>query len=73
MLLLQIAIKALVSNFIRIYNIVSYEVQVISLYVTGAVDAVLGPEHQKEIIRYIYNHQVFLSINSVTHQLNSAN
>ncbi|GMN53543.1 hypothetical protein TIFTF001_022667 [Ficus carica] len=30
---------------------------VIALYVTGAVNAVLGPEHQKEIIRYIYNHQ----------------
>ncbi|XP_024020591.1 lupeol synthase [Morus notabilis] len=30
---------------------------VISLYVTGAVNAVLGPEHRKEIIRYIYNHQ----------------
>ncbi|KAK9930801.1 hypothetical protein M0R45_018111 [Rubus argutus] len=30
---------------------------VIALYVTGAMCAILGPEHQKEIIRYIYNHQ----------------
>lgn len=32
--------------------------QVFALYVTGSVNAVLGPEHQKEIIRYLYNHQV---------------
>ncbi|KAA8535876.1 hypothetical protein F0562_030879 [Nyssa sinensis] len=30
---------------------------VIALYVTGALNAILSPEHQKEIIRYIYNHQ----------------
>ncbi|KAL2458858.1 Cycloartenol synthase [Forsythia ovata] len=30
---------------------------VLALYVTGAINAVLSPEHQKEIIRYIYNHQ----------------
>ncbi|KAL5541151.1 hypothetical protein UlMin_044368 [Ulmus minor] len=30
---------------------------VIALYVTGALPEVLGPEHQKEIIRYTYNHQ----------------
>ncbi|CAI9779853.1 unnamed protein product [Fraxinus pennsylvanica] len=30
---------------------------VLALYVTGAVNAVLSREHQKEIIRYIYNHQ----------------
>ncbi|KAM7491578.1 hypothetical protein LguiA_034499 [Lonicera macranthoides] len=30
---------------------------VIALYITGAVNAILSPEHQKEIIRYIYNHQ----------------
>lgn len=35
-----------------------YHMQVMALYVTGALNAVLGPEHQKEIIRYIYNHQV---------------
>ncbi|PQQ15874.1 lupeol synthase-like [Prunus yedoensis var. nudiflora] len=29
----------------------------IALHITGALNAVLGPEHQKEIIRYIYNHQ----------------
>ncbi|KAF7148720.1 hypothetical protein RHSIM_Rhsim03G0270300 [Rhododendron simsii] len=32
--------------------------QVIALYVTGAVNKILSPEHQKEIIRYICNHQV---------------
>ncbi|XP_059636758.1 lupeol synthase-like isoform X2 [Cornus florida] len=30
---------------------------VIALYVTGALNAILSPEHQKEIIRYLYNHQ----------------
>ncbi|XP_048329372.2 lupeol synthase [Ziziphus jujuba] len=30
---------------------------VLALYVTGSMNAVLGPEHQKEIIRYLYNHQ----------------
>ncbi|KAK2977844.1 hypothetical protein RJ640_012090 [Escallonia rubra] len=30
---------------------------VIALYVTGAVNAILSPAHQKEIMRYIYNHQ----------------
>lgn len=33
-------------------------VQVIALYVTGALNAVLSPQHQTEIIRYMYNHQV---------------
>lgn len=30
---------------------------VIALYIIGAVNAVLSLQHQKEIIRYIYNHQ----------------
>ncbi|KAK6941195.1 LOW QUALITY PROTEIN: Squalene cyclase, C-terminal [Dillenia turbinata] len=30
---------------------------VIALYVTGDLNAVLSPEHQKEIKRYLYNHQ----------------
>ncbi|XP_051150453.1 lupeol synthase-like [Andrographis paniculata] len=30
---------------------------VMALYVTGAIEEVLSPPHQKEIIRYIYNHQ----------------
>ncbi|KAI3443472.1 hypothetical protein Pfo_000137 [Paulownia fortunei] len=30
---------------------------VLALYITGAINAILSPEHQKEIIRYIYNHQ----------------
>ncbi|EYU25764.1 hypothetical protein ABFS82_10G074300 [Erythranthe guttata] len=30
---------------------------VLALYITGAINAVLSPEHRKEIIRYIYNHQ----------------
>ena len=32
------------------------------LYITGTLNAVLGPEHHKEIIRYIYNQQVELFI-----------
>ncbi|GMN56818.1 hypothetical protein TIFTF001_025932 [Ficus carica] len=31
--------------------------QVLVLYITGALNAVFGPEHRKELIRYIYNHQ----------------
>ncbi|KAF8393867.1 hypothetical protein HHK36_020065 [Tetracentron sinense] len=31
--------------------------QVLVLYITGGLNAVLSPEHQKEIKRYIYNHQ----------------
>uniref|UniRef100_A0A803LZ31 Terpene cyclase/mutase family member n=1 Tax=Chenopodium quinoa TaxID=63459 RepID=A0A803LZ31_CHEQI len=31
--------------------------QVIALHITGATNAILSPEHQKEIKRYIYNHQ----------------
>ncbi|WCJ34665.1 Cycloartenol synthase [Euphorbia peplus] len=30
---------------------------VISLYIMGVMDVILGEEHQKEIRRYIYNHQ----------------
>ncbi|KAL1318861.1 hypothetical protein AAHE18_15G235700 [Arachis hypogaea] len=30
---------------------------VMALYITGSLDYVLGPEHKKEIIRYLYNHQ----------------
>ncbi|XP_078181223.1 cycloartenol synthase-like isoform X1 [Carex rostrata] len=30
---------------------------IICLYVTGALNTVLSPEHQKEMIRYLYNHQ----------------
>ncbi|XP_057761704.1 lupeol synthase-like [Arachis stenosperma] len=30
---------------------------VIELYVTGSLDVVLGAEHKREIIRYLYNHQ----------------
>ncbi|KAI4352998.1 hypothetical protein L6164_007197 [Bauhinia variegata] len=30
---------------------------VMALQITGSLNAVLGPEHQKEIKRYLYNHQ----------------
>ncbi|XP_029128121.1 lupeol synthase isoform X2 [Cajanus cajan] len=30
---------------------------VMALYITGSLHDVLGPEHKKEIIRYLYNHQ----------------
>ncbi|KAF8694593.1 hypothetical protein HU200_038122 [Digitaria exilis] len=30
---------------------------IITLYVCGALDTILSPEHQKEMRRYIYNHQ----------------
>ncbi|KAB1212427.1 Lupeol synthase [Morella rubra] len=30
---------------------------VITLYITGAINDIFSPPHQKEIIRYLYNHQ----------------
>ncbi|XP_027358215.1 lupeol synthase isoform X3 [Abrus precatorius] len=30
---------------------------VMALYITKSLDVVLGPEHKKEIVRYLYNHQ----------------
>ncbi|XP_061362064.1 lupeol synthase [Gastrolobium bilobum] len=30
---------------------------VMALYITGSLHVVLGPEHKKEIVRYLYNHQ----------------
>ncbi|CAK9183910.1 unnamed protein product, partial [Ilex paraguariensis] len=30
---------------------------IIALYLTGTLNVVLSPEHMKEIIRHIYNHQ----------------
>ena len=34
--------------------------QVISIYSTGHLDSVLPKEYRKEILRYLYNHQVHL-------------
>ncbi|KAG6725890.1 hypothetical protein I3842_02G053000 [Carya illinoinensis] len=31
--------------------------QVMALYITGALNAIFSPAHQQEIIRYLYNHQ----------------
>ncbi|XLU58673.1 hypothetical protein S245_053321 [Arachis hypogaea] len=30
---------------------------IMALYITGSLEEVIGPEHKKEIIRYLYNHQ----------------
>ena len=35
-----------------------FEMQVIVLYITGSLHSVLSSEHQKEIKRHTYNHQV---------------
>lgn len=32
--------------------------QVITLSITGAINAILSKEHKREICRYLYNHQV---------------
>jgi beta-amyrin synthase len=32
--------------------------QVFSLYITGHLNAIFSAEHKKEILRYIYCHQV---------------
>lgn len=42
------------------YIYLHIHMQVIALYITGSVNDVLSSQHQKEIIRYIYNHQVLL-------------
>lgn len=34
---------------------------VMTLHITGALNTILTYQHQKEIIRYIYNHQVPIS------------
>jgi len=34
--------------------------QIISIYSTGHLDSVISEEHRKEILRYLYNHQVHL-------------
>ena len=45
-------------------------IQVIALYITGSLDEVLGLEHKKEMIRYLYNHQVFIYLMLFTYSLN---
>jgi cycloartenol synthase len=39
--------------------------QLITLYVTGALNTVLSSEHQKEIRRYLYNHQARILLPAV--------
>ncbi|KAJ6935151.1 beta-amyrin synthase-like [Populus alba x Populus x berolinensis] len=34
-----------------------FEMQVIALYITGTLNTILSPEHKREMVRYIYNHQ----------------
>ena len=36
--------------------------QIFVLYITGHLNIILSPEHQKEFKRYVYNHQVFSTI-----------
>lgn len=36
--------------------------QVITLSITGALNAVLSDEHKREICRYLYNHQVSINL-----------
>lgn len=38
----------------------SFDMQVMCMYITGHVDIIFPPEHKKEILRYIYSHQVGL-------------
>lgn len=30
-----------------------------ALYITGDLNAIFSPEHRKELLRYLYNHQVY--------------
>lgn len=41
--------------------------QVITLSITGALNAVLSDEHKKEICRYLYNHQVSINLDCGTY------
>lgn len=39
--------------------------QLIALYISGTINTILTEEHQKEMKRYFYNHQVTSQINSM--------
>jgi len=41
------------------YNI-TFLLQIISVYITGHLDSIFPEEYRKEILRYLYNHQVHL-------------
>lgn len=44
--------------------------QLIALYISGAINTVLTSEHKKEMARYIYNHQVIiLVLTTVDHRI----
>nr|CAB3503994.1 unnamed protein product [Digitaria exilis] len=32
--------------------------QIFSLYVTGSINTIISLEHRREMLRYIYNHQI---------------
>jgi len=40
----------------------SQTLQIISIYSTGHLDSVILEEHRKEILRYLYNHQVHFQV-----------
>jgi hypothetical protein len=44
--------------YVKVTHYIFYFTQIITLYVSGALNTALSSEHQKEIRRYLYNHQV---------------
>ena len=41
-------------------GIISWKMQVMCLYITGHLDTVFPREYRKEILRYLYCHQVYI-------------
>ena len=41
-----------------ITNVNNWKLQVFSMYITGHLNTVFPEEHRREILRYIYYHQV---------------
>lgn len=56
--------------FIYIYIFAFLLEQVITLSITGALNAVFTEEHKKEIRRYIYNHQASIDFYFLLSQIN---
>lgn len=49
--------KKTVAQFLTLNFFINF-LQLIALYISGTINTVLTSEHIKELIRYIYNHQV---------------
>jgi cycloartenol synthase len=58
-------IKNFFTSYLELTHCILSFTQLITLYVTGALNTVLSSEHQKEIRRYLYNHQARIQLQTV--------